>query len=446
MRMLLQTHFRHTLQSAQLGFYDRIFTPAVTLWCMIFQRLNPDHSLHGSVAHLRSGGADQLARDKTRPPSSKIKSSASSAFSKARKRLPLDLLSGLLQASVRDVWSELGDEGKWRGLRVLLLDGSLLTLRPHPGVTRHLPASSNDRGKYYWVMMRVVATFCAHTGMVVASAAGSTTTSEQALAIGQINSDTAGSLYLGDRNFGVRQMVQAVRQASSHCLFRMVGYRARKLASGDALLQRPGDYPLSWTPSFTDRKHRNCSPEPIPGRLIVARYSRPGFRTRWIYLFTTLMDAARYPAESLVELYALRWQAEINLRHLKTQMNLDTLDVKSTDMAQKEWLAGLMAYNLVRLTMCAASPPTPEILKTPISFSDARRVLLFWLLSNDLCRPFARSFQSLVNSIAKARLPVRKKPRPPEPRASRHKRESFPPLRGDRSLARQKLADINLKS
>jgi hypothetical protein len=442
-RLLGQTHFKQALQNAQLSFYDRIFTPTITLWCMIFQRLNPDHTLHGAVTHLHSGGADQLAGNKAKPPSKKIKSRATTAFSNARERLPLNLLSGLIQAHVKDVWNDLGHEGKWRGLRVLLLDGSQLSIRPHPKVTRKLPTSSNNNGKYYWVLMRVVAAFCAHTGMVVSSAAGSNNTSEQALATRQISRNTAGSLYLGDRNFGVRQMVQAIREAGSDCLFRMMKCRAAILIH--ASINRPGDYPINWTPSRTDRKHEDCSSDPIAGRLIVARYSRPGFRTQWIYLFTTLTDSDLYPASALIELYGIRWQVELNLRYLKTQMDLDHLEVQSADMAEKEWLAGLMAYNLVRLTMSAATPKQ-SIMYNTISFSDSRRLLLSWLLKTDLCRPVELSFQTLVDAISKAKLPSRKKKRPPEPRAARHKREPFPPLRGDRATARRILKEMNLKS
>ena len=44
-RLLRQTHLKLAIRKANLGWYDRIFTPVVTLWCMIFQRLNHDHSL-----------------------------------------------------------------------------------------------------------------------------------------------------------------------------------------------------------------------------------------------------------------------------------------------------------------------------------------------------------------------------------------------------------------
>ena len=37
---------------------------------------------------------------------------------------------------------------------------------------------------------------------------------------------------------------------------------------------------------------------------------------------TTLLDADRYPAQVITELYGQRWQVETNLRHLKTTLRM----------------------------------------------------------------------------------------------------------------------------
>ena len=52
-----------------------------------------------------------------------------------------------------------------------------------------------------------------------------------------------------------------------------------------------------------------------------------------------------------MDLYGLRWHIELNLRYLKTQMRLTQLECKSAAMAEKEWVAGLLAYNLIRAAM-----------------------------------------------------------------------------------------------
>jgi hypothetical protein len=353
-RLLRQTQLKLAVEKADLCFYDRIFTPVVTLWYMIFQRLNPDHTLQAAVVDLHLGGADRLSPLNQPRLSKRIISMATTAFSKARRRLPLALFPAVLAAQAQDIWKEARD-CQWLGLRVLLLDGSQLSLRPHPGIIKRFEPSANQNGKAYWVLMRVVATFCLHTGIVVASAAGAASVSEQALACQQILEGMAGCLYLGDRNFGIFRVVQCVREAKAQCLFRLTKTRAGKLAGSARRMRRCGDYPISWIPSKDDLRWPECCRHALCGRLIVAQYKCPGFRTRWIYLFTTLTDAKTYSAEQLLDLYATRWQIELDLRYLKTQMNLHQLECKSADMAEKEWMAGLMAYNLVRALMMTAA-------------------------------------------------------------------------------------------
>jgi hypothetical protein len=102
-RMLLQLHLKLALKEASMGYYERLFSPVVTLWCMIFQRLNPDRTLQAAVYDVHSGGADRLASRKEAPPSKRIRSLATTAFSKARARLPLSLLSAVLDAQAKDV-------------------------------------------------------------------------------------------------------------------------------------------------------------------------------------------------------------------------------------------------------------------------------------------------------------------------------------------------------
>jgi hypothetical protein len=364
---------------------------------------------------------------------------ATPAFSKARERLPLALFHTVLAAQAQDLWEQARERCQWRGLSVLLLDGSNVSLRPHPQVLSRFEPSSNQRGKAYWVLMRVVTACCAYSGIVLASAAGAVNVSEQALASQIILQGLAGVLYLGDRNFGVFQLVQRVLDAHAHGLFRLTHSRARRLAGSERQLRRCGDYPLVWTPSRNDLRRPECRPHPLNGRLLVASYQRPGFRTRWLYLFTTLTEAQTYSARDLVELYATRWQIELDLRYLKSQMNLERLECKSADMAEKEWMAGLMAYNLVRALMLSAAL-SQGLQPAQFSFSATRRLLLDWLRAGrSESRLSLSSWENLLDSVATIRQPSRSKLRPAEPRAKRHRRETFPPLRGCRHAARKEL-------
>ena len=171
---------------------------------------------------------------------------------------------------------------------------------------------------------------------------------------------------------------------------------------------------------------------------MVVRVHRPGYRGQTLYLFTTLTDDAQYQVEELVQLYGLRWHVELNLRYLKTQMRLGQLECKSAEMAQKEWLAGLMAYNLIRaVRLCAAV--RKGLCPLRLSFSSSRRHLELWLALWGTGAGSASSWRHLLGLVGRACLPRRRKPRPAEPRAQRHLRQPYPPLIGSRQKARQLL-------
>lgn len=249
----------------------------------------------------------------------------------------------------------------------------------------------------------------------------------------------AGWLLVADRNFGVYSVARATVAAHAQGLFRLTEARARKLARSAGLPLAPGlDALLNWSPSKQDRCPEGLTADPVPGRLIVMRISRRGYRTVTLYLFTTLVDQLKCPASELAELYGQRWKIELYLRYIKSQMDLGFLECHSAEMVRKEWLAGLIAYNLIRWTMASAA----ALAQVPVqwlSFSRSRELLLGWLVRTSGRRRTVGSWYQLLTRISKARLPKRRKPRSPEPRAVRAFRKDVAELQGSRAAAREKL-------
>ncbi len=70
---------------------------------------------------------------------------------------------------------------------------------------------------------------------------------------------------------------------------------------------------------------------------------------------TTLLDAEVYTADSIAMLYRQRWQVELDLRSLKTHMQMDRLRCKTPSMVRKEIYCHMLAYNVVRSTIVESS-------------------------------------------------------------------------------------------
>ena len=61
-------------------------------------------------------------------------------------------------------------------------------------------------------------------------------------------------------------------------------------------------------------------PSTLRVRILRFTIDRKGFRARPITVVTTLLDPRAYPKNEIARLYGLRWEAEINLRHLKSNV------------------------------------------------------------------------------------------------------------------------------
>lgn len=428
------------------GFYWRAFTPLITLWYCVFQRLSDHHHLSGIVEDALSGGADPLSPRGKRL-SRQLTSEATTSFSDARQRLPLEVFEKTLRHTAARIAADL-QTGPWLGLHIALLDGSTCRLRPFGDIPMHFAPHrpGNCKKDPYWCVARVVGLFDRDTGALLDTAMGSLKASEQVLSALILKRSWKQWVLVADRNFGVYSVARATSQAKAHLLARLTKVRAAKLARLANLSLAAGlDAPITWHPSKDDQCPEGLEPNPVPGRLLAVRIARPGYRPFTLYLFTTLVDAQTYSATALAELYGQRWRVELYLRYVKTQMDLGFLECHSANMVRKEWLAGLIAYNIIRWTMAAAAA-LAQVPVHALSFSRARELLLGWLIRGAVRRPSVQAWKRLLGRIAKARLPKRRQPRPSEPRGIRSFKINFAKLEGSRAVARQKLAAANAKS
>jgi hypothetical protein len=423
---------------------------SVTLWYLIFQRLNDDHTLSAVVQDLRAGGADRLGPRKRKKLSQAARSTNTSGYNQARQRLPVALvqaalahlgealrkMSGLARSPRRAPPAQRRDRR--------LFDGSTLAMLRTLDLEKAFPPGRNQRGASDWCLMRIVVGFCARTGGVLSAICGASQLSEQAMAWSLMEQARAFTVWIGDRNFGVWSVVAQARHLRQDVLVRMTRPRANKLCAGQPLASGQ-ERRISWKRSRHDKIPPGLQRKTVTGRLIYVRLKKDG-RAIDLWLFTTL-PAAEYPLELLVQWYGQRWQAELNFRYVKTQMNMAVLHVGSAAMARKEFYAGLLAYSLVRGVMWAAGERLEEN-RRALSFSAARRVVVLRLKQwgsrqRSGCGPAQRWVQSLLDEVALHPLPTRHTERSSEPRRVRYRNRTFPPLRGSRAAARAALPTLN---
>ena len=424
------------------GFYERIFSLRVTLWYLIFQRLSFDGTLAGVVVDLRAGGADRLGRRRGPKLSRQVRSTQTGAYSQARQRLPLALLQAALAELATTLSRLVGDDPAPARApapdrrRRQLLDGSTLEMLPTASLAAAFPQARNQHGVSDWCVMRILVGFCAKSGAVLSACCGPVQHSEQAMAWSLLECGAKFTVWIGDRNFGVWSVVAQARRCHQDVVVRLTQVRARRLCRGQPMASGE-DRPIDWLPTRHDQSPAGLLREGVSGRLIYVRLKKAG-RVIDLWLFTTL-PAGDYPVALLVRWYGQRWQAELHFRSVKTQLQMTELDVWSSQMARKEFYAGLLAYSLVRAVMWAAGERLEQGIQA-ISFSAARRVVLSRLAEwgrrdRSGAGNTPRWVRLLLAEVTRQTLPKRRRKRPSEIRCVRHRRQKFPSFRGCRAAA-----------
>src|SRR6185369_8803767 len=115
-------------------------------------------------------------------------------------------------------------------------------------------------------------------------------------------------------------------------------------------------------------------PESITIREMKFRVAQPGFRTRAIVVVTTLLDPQQTAKDDLATLYRARWNNELDLRSIKSTMQMHELRCKTPELVCKEIWTHVLAYNLLR-TIMAQAAATHDLLPRSISFKGAIHTL-----------------------------------------------------------------------
>lgn len=147
-------------------------------------------------------------------------------------------------------------------------------------------------------------------------------------------------------------------------------------------------------------------------------------------LITTLLSPKSTSKAELKALYKKRWDVEVDFRHLKTTLGMDTLSCKSPEMINKEIWTYFLAYNLVRLLMVQAALMV-DILPQTLSF---KHTLQLWLTSQLQRALLGYRSHELLALIAQRR--VGNRPGRLEPRAIKRRPKPFPLLMRPRAEAR----------
>jgi putative transposase len=429
---------RAACEKLQHEFRDRVFSPAITLWVFLAQVLSADHSCREAVAKLNFW---RLAR------SLKPCSPDAGSYCEARQRLPEALFVELVRSTGKELSEKADVAWQWLGRVVKVVDGTTITMADTRENQQAYPQPRTQAQGVGFPIARIVVVFSLAIGVAIDAAIGpykGKRTGENNLFRSLLGCFLPGEIALADSYYAsfwdfallLERRVDLVARTHHK---RKVDFRSGlKLGHYDQVIRyfKPIQRP-AWLDAATYRR----LPDSIQVRQLRYSVQQPGFRTRVITLATTLLDANLYSAGELANLYRRRWQAELNLRSLKTHLQMEHLRAKKPDTIRKEFYTHLLAYNLIRGIIREAAV-TARVAPHQLSFKGAlQSVNTFLGIIIADTRNVRRHYSALLWMVAAHRVADR--PDRIEPRLVKQRPKPHKLLQEPRAAARCRLRKTN---
>lgn len=280
-----------------------------------------------------------------------------SALAQARRRLggkPLRWLFDLLRGPAS---TPHGPGSRWRGLLVVALDGTTMTVPDAPAVLRRFTKQAGNHGGTGYPQLRLLALVACGTRTLIDVVFNPTTAGETTYAPRLVPSLRPGMILLADRNFGAKGLLADIAATGAEVLVRLKSGRRMPVLA-----------------RFPDGSHLSTLGE-LRVRVIdceITVTTAAGKHTGHYRLATTLLGHHRHPAAELTALYHQRWEIETAYLELKsTILGGRVLRARTPEGIDQEIYALLVVYQLLRTAMADAAGTRPGTDPDRASFSIA---------------------------------------------------------------------------
>ena len=268
----------------------------------------------------------------------------------------------------------------WKGRRVYMFDGTTVTMADTPENQEAYPQIPTQRPGLGSPIARVGAITSLSCGAILAlgfcryAGKGQGEVSllrrlwdillpGDILLADRLMANYAGIAMLGRRGI---ELVSRLNKANRKADFR----KGQRLGKDDHIVRwkKPSSI------RSVDRETYRSLPASITVRETRIRVETHGFRSKTIIVVTTLLDPNKTTKEDLAYLYRQRWNNELDLRSIKSTMQMYDLRCKTPELVRKEVWTHVLAYNLIRTIMAQAAAEYDMQPRT-ISFKGAIQTL-----------------------------------------------------------------------
>jgi hypothetical protein len=412
---------KNICKNNQYKYRRRIMPPMATLLHMIGAALSRDGSFQSSWHNNGQVGNSGM-------------------LSKARERLPEQIWVGLDRWIVGEIEREFGEDAKWRGHRVIGVDGTCMSMPDESGLAEEFGRTNSKFGESRFPILRGVIAFTLQTQIPISHEVGGYKTSEQALLRRMIKDMKDGDLIIADRHFAGANLYAEYKRHGLEFITRM---HQRLAIDRLSVIKKYNDHDIivQLEVQKKNRKQDPQLPEHIVVRLIKSTALIRGKKNEF-WLMTSLIDNKRYPMEDIKELYKKRWKVETLIEEIKIWLSSDVLRSKTAPGIRKEIYARIVACQLIHWLMLKAAKKHK---KDPgrISPLTATRLINYYSICMGTAskNKIGHLYEELLDKIAQAIIPDR--PNRNEPRMKRRDLKHYPILHTTRAKWRAEQESLN---
>lgn len=416
--------------AAGYRYRQRMITPIVTVLHMILAAIWPEESFAASWQVLWTSFSSMFAEHSGKSPSL-------GSVAKARYRLPMEMWKELFEWLSLQAQDLSQSFDKWRGHRIVLLDGSCVSMPDNPELFEEFGRPTGFHGKCRYPLARLVTLCLAGTMTVLDYALGRYDQDENYLAKPLLEKLQEGDLLLADRHFAAAHFYWYYKSIDLEFLTRV--HQCLKMSRIKRIESYGANDFLGWLK--INENYRKKDPR-LPAKIMV-RFIRTVVLDRCqrktVWLVTSLLDNKLYPAEEIAFLYGKRWRIETLFREVKINLSADVLRSMCPQAIRKEVAARLVAVNIVRMIIIEAAIEK-GVDPTRISFVQAVRVILMFAPAL-ACEPIwklPQIYKAMLVEIGANLVPER--PGRNEPRVITRERKHYPKLKTTREQWRRTYA------
>jgi hypothetical protein len=426
--VLTESRIHDALDEHGVRYRNRVFNPVTTLWGFLSQVLSDDHSCRDAVAriiaHRAANGLETCSPN-------------TASYCTARSRLHMGVLRTLARRTAAELQAA-AEDWKWNGRRVFIADGSYLSLPDTPENRATYPQPVVQQPGIGFPLARVAVLLSLATGachdLAIAPYAGKGT-GETTLLRQMYESLSPGDVVLADALFDNYFIACELRDRGIELVVRVQAERVGSVTvearpDGDVILWRRPNKPRG----MTGEQYRRYPKELTMRQVTVDARDRES-RAEVFKVATTILDET-IDGGQIGALYEQRWSGEVDIRSIKSAMQMDVPRCRTPEMVHKEIWAHLLAYNLLRAVMAAAAAEHGTEPRR-VSFKGAKQAVTAFAPKIEAARPCDRPalIDAMLEVIAYHRVGDR--PGRWEPRA--RKRRPKPGARLNQTRAEAKL-------